>query len=109
MASDREKELEKIIKGTLWMACRYAHGRQSYAVGLYNDSARRAQHFGVVQDRVDDEPLFALDGSLNREMSGLSQAEHDDALRRWRGRGAVPNFTRDLPSPPAPTGGRSDG
>lgn len=99
MGEAREKELEKIIRETLWMACRYAHGRQSYAVGLYNDAARRAQHFGVVQDRIGDEPLFALDGSLNLEMSGLSKAEHDDALRRWRGRGAMPNFALATPTP----------
>jgi hypothetical protein len=45
---DREKQLEQIIRDTLWMARRYADGRQTYAVGMYNDAARIAINLGVV-------------------------------------------------------------
>jgi hypothetical protein len=45
----RLRALERIVADTLWMARRYADGRQSYATGMYNDAARwlsprRARH-----------------------------------------------------------------
>jgi hypothetical protein len=39
--------LKGIIWDIQWMARRYAHGRQSYAVGQYNDAIRLAQRLGM--------------------------------------------------------------
>jgi len=44
---DRCKKLESIIKDTWWMARRYAHGRQSYSVGQFNDALKLAQELGM--------------------------------------------------------------
>ena len=40
-------DLEKIIKDIWWMARRYAHGRQSYAVEQYNSAIKKAQSLGI--------------------------------------------------------------
>lgn len=91
---ERERQLEGIIRDVLWMACRYAHGRQSYAVGSYNDAAKLAIKLGVVKDDG-REPLLALDGSMSPRMSGLTAAEFKLAWDRWRDPDCVPNFARD--------------
>lgn len=79
--------LESIVRDTLWMACRYAHGRSSYAVGMYNEAARRAVALGFLP--YCDEPRFAIDGSLTAEMSGLTPEEFDAALAGWAARDCV--------------------
>jgi hypothetical protein len=78
--------LESIIRDTLWMACRYAHGRQSYSVGMYNDAARRALALGVVAQGCE---TFAIDGSLTREMSGLTPQEFATAWHNWSSPDAI--------------------
>jgi len=45
---DKIKALEGIIYDIWWMAQRYAHGRQSYAVSMYNDAIRKAQELGMI-------------------------------------------------------------
>jgi len=73
-------EASRIIRDTLWMAQRYANGRMSYAVGMYNDAARKAMEDGfVAADR--DAVLWALDG-MDRghgAYSSLSEQEFEDA------------------------------
>lgn len=105
----REDQLERIIRNTLWMARRYAHGRQSYSVAQYNEAARTAMRLGVVSDDVPtDEPMYALDGSFSAGMSGLSGDEYASAFRRWSNRKCIPNFcrsdwlSRDSEEGPAP-------
>ena len=92
----REAErLRKIVRDTMWMACRYAHGRQSYAVAMYNGAARDARALGVLDSRpASDEPVFAIDGSLTPEMSGLTQAEFEEAWSGWHKGDAIPNHCR---------------
>lgn len=73
----RIEQLEKIVRDTLWMAQRYADGRKSYAVGLYNDAARAALRLGVVRPSAD---TFAIDGMQTAGMSGLSPQEFAIAI-----------------------------
>lgn len=40
-------KLEKIIHNIWWMARRYAHGRRTYAVNIFNESIREAQELGL--------------------------------------------------------------
>jgi len=64
---NREKELERIIYDIWWMARRYAHGRQSYAVGQYNDAIRKAQQIGLVfQPDPIDGLIEAKDSQFDR-------------------------------------------
>lgn len=94
LASENAR-LKAVIRDTLWMACRYAHGRQSYAVAMYNEAARNAQQLGALDGRpASDEPIFAIDGSPTREMSGLSVEEFETAWRGWHKHDAVPNHCR---------------
>lgn len=71
----------RIISDTLWMARRYANGRRTYAVALYNEAARSAIALGI------RDVEFALDG-MGPAYSGLTQAEED--------------ATRGPPVPPPP-------
>ena len=48
--ADRVEALESIIRDTLWMAGRYADGRMTYAVGMFNDARAKALSLGVVHD-----------------------------------------------------------
>lgn len=85
----------KIIRDTLWMACRYAHGRQSYSVAMYNEAARDANALGLLENRpAKQEPIFAIDGSLTREMSGLTAEEFEAAWAGWHAQDAIPNHCR---------------
>lgn len=87
--------LRRIIRDTMWMACRYAHGRQSYAVAMYNAAARKANELGALDNRpASQEPIFAIDGTLMREMSGLTEAEFEEAWRGWHREDALPNHCR---------------
>ena len=88
--ADRIDVLEDIVRATLWMACRYAHGRQSYAVGMYNAAARKAEELGIAADKP-GEPIFALDRSMSAEMSGLSMEEFARAYAAWSHDGAIRN------------------
>jgi ABC-type xylose transport system permease subunit len=91
--------LRAIIRDTLWMACRYAHGRRSYAVGMYNEAARRAVKLGAVEQGVE---TFAIDGSLSAEQSGLSQQEFAMAYHCWSSPNAIrthiPRARSDAPN-----------
>ena len=61
----REEQLENIILDIYWMARRYADGRQSYAVGMYNDAIELAIELGVpiTPDHIANPPsYFAQDG-----------------------------------------------
>jgi hypothetical protein len=42
-------EAQRVVRDTLWMAGRYADGRRSYAVGLYNDALAIAQAGGYAE------------------------------------------------------------
>ncbi|GEP00515.1 hypothetical protein [Methylobacterium haplocladii] len=100
-AEQRIAALENIIRDTLWMARRYAHGRQSYAVGMYNDAARRAQHLNV-QLQMTDGSIFALDGTRDgaggAEMSALSPEEFAAAADGLNRVGITPHPDRFSPA-----------
>lgn len=72
-------EAFRVIRETLWMAQRYATGRQSYAVGKYNDAARLAVKIGAVEAKRDG-VLWALDGGNTAGLSGLTEAEFKAAI-----------------------------
>jgi hypothetical protein len=90
------ERLRSIIRETLWMACRYAHGRNTYAVGMYNDAAREAQRLGCAVDNG-NEPIFALDGDLRNGISNLSPEERQEAVRRWSSKNCIRNFLNQHP------------
>ena len=92
---EENAQLRQIIRDTLWMACRYAHGRQSYAVGLYNEAARSAIALRAVDPAKTE--LFAIDGSLSPEMSGLAADEFRRAWHEWSSPEATPNHCRIRP------------
>lgn len=100
-AEQRIAALESIIRDTLWMARRYAHGRQSYAVGMYNDAARRA---GVLNLRLDmtDGSMWALDGTRDgvgsAQMSGLNDLEFEAARKGLNAVGITPHPGRFTPA-----------
>lgn len=100
-ARARVEALESIIRDTLWMARRYAHGRQSYAVSMYNDAARAAVRLEVPLDWPDGSP-FAIDGGREGlggpEMSGLSGSEFVVAVQDLNAKGVTPHPDRFSPA-----------
>ena len=62
---DRTEELESIIQDIWWMARRYADGRKSYAVSMYNEAIRRAEMLGM-KFKTHDESIYAKDGMFDR-------------------------------------------
>jgi hypothetical protein len=80
LKAENEK-LRDIIKDMQWMARRYAHGRMSYAVDMYNCAVRDAQALGVElwPDPIDG-LIEAKDAMLDRawfEARGESWAAAD--------------------------------
>lgn len=61
------QELESIIQDIWWMARRYAHGRQTYAVSDFNNAIRRAQDLGMEFPRDFDGLIEAKDGMLDKD------------------------------------------
>lgn len=61
-------QLEYIIKEIQWMARRYAHGRMSYSVSMYNEAIQLAQSLGM-EFRPDpiDGLIEAKDGMFDKE------------------------------------------
>ena len=60
-------EAQRVVRDTLWMAGRYADGRQTYAVGMYNDALKIAQRGGY-----DGGAKPAIDGGMSLEPTPLS-------------------------------------
>lgn len=102
----RIEALESIIRDTIWMACRYAHGRQSYAVGMYNDAARRAVELGVIEQGLE---TFVIDGSMSAGMSGLTQQEFAAAWHCWSSPQAIRTHIPYRDSDGSPEGGDAGG
>lgn len=77
-----------------WMARRYADGRQSYAVGMFNEITRRLLAAEVRLYQTGDGTVWARDGG-GRAYDGLTDAEaatgsepdwmHDETQRRYEG------------------------
>lgn len=64
----RSEELEKIILDIYWMARRYAHGRQTYAVSQYNDAINKAIELGVdIKPDPVDNLIEAKDRMFDKE------------------------------------------
>jgi hypothetical protein len=79
LKSKRERQLESIILDIYWMARRYADGRQSYAVGMYNDAIELAVKLGLP---ITCDPIagsyFAQDGDPKFPKKELPYAETTD-------------------------------
>ena len=58
----REKVLLGVIQDIYWMARRYADGRQTYAVSMYNDALIEAMTEGFVPRTGSAEGIWAADG-----------------------------------------------
>lgn len=59
---EERDEARHVVKQTLWMAQRYANGRMTYAVEMFNDAARLA----VVGGYAPEGPMIAKDGMFDR-------------------------------------------
>lgn len=60
-----EKELmKKIIRDTLWMARRYANGRQTYAAGMVNGAIDAALSLGIEVEPDSVFGMYANDGTF---------------------------------------------
>lgn len=68
--TDAEKiiALSDIIIEIQWMALRYADGRKTYAVGMYNDAIKKAIDLGICfkPDPISGK-IFAADGEESFE------------------------------------------
>lgn len=82
--SKRERQLEHIILDISWMARRYADGRQTYAVSMYNDAIQLAIKLGLP---IRPDPIvksyFAQDGDssfprkeMPNETARFTEASH---------------------------------
>jgi len=56
----REKELERIIQDTFWMARRYANGRHTVAPSIVNESLAALVKLGV---EISPDPTLVEDGN----------------------------------------------
>ncbi len=74
--STRETQLESIILDIYWMARRYADGRQTYAVSMYNDAIELAVKIGLP---IKNDPIagsyFAQDGDPTYPRKELPNAK----------------------------------
>lgn len=66
---DEIEVLRRIVKDTLWMALRYADGRSTYAVGMFNDAVHALDGVGLgelfkADKRFADDGMY---GSYNPE------------------------------------------
>lgn len=73
-------DLKSIVRDTLWMARRYAHGRSSYSTTMFNEALDKALNLGIgIQDdvtigRYADDGMF---GKWNPETKGWVKDEQD--------------------------------
>ena len=74
VAIAQRDEARHVVRETLWMAGRYANGRQTYAVKMYNDARKIAEAGGYASKA---EP--AVDGG---EMGTPMRIDQDEALAR---------------------------
>jgi hypothetical protein len=66
-------EARQIVRDIYWMARRYADGRQSYAVGMFNDAIRKAYDAGWLEHRIEAEPPYARDSMFSPEWRSIDQ------------------------------------
>ena len=64
---ERCSQLEWILKEIQWMARRYAHGRQSCAVGIYNEAIQEAIDLGIEFKPDNDGLVFAKDAMFDKK------------------------------------------
>lgn len=74
MRTDEEyADLCECLKEIMWMARRYADGRQTYAVGIYNEVVRKCLRLGIKLDPKDG-IIWARDGG-GRDFDGLTDKQ----------------------------------
>jgi hypothetical protein len=62
MSTKREEMLENIIRETMWMARRYAHGRSTYAPDQFNKALDQAIDLGLNIPADKNGKIYADDG-----------------------------------------------
>jgi len=60
--TERERELEKIVVDTMWMARRYACGRLTFAPQIVNQCLEKLDKLGIV---ITDDSTLVEDGNSN--------------------------------------------
>ncbi len=73
----------RVVRDTLWMAGRYADGRKTYAVSIYNDALAVAKAGGY-----DDKASEAIDGSFD-DVPSRCDAARDEGVKAERERCAL--------------------
>ncbi len=66
--------LRRIVADLHWMARRYADGRSSYAVSLFNERVRQLVNLKIRLNPTADGKIFARD-SMGEEYEGVSREE----------------------------------
>jgi hypothetical protein len=89
-------EARNIVRDIHWMARRYADGRQSYAVGMFNDAVKRAYDGGWLQHTMTAEEPFARDGMFSSEWKSIEARLRDAEGEVARLREALEPFARVL-------------
>lgn len=62
----KSARLMRIVKDTLWMAQRYADGRMTYAVEMYNAAARDARSLGIEASDAKDGMFDAQEWDIQK-------------------------------------------
>lgn len=78
--SPESAALKRIIEDFHWMARRYADGRMSYAVSLFNDCTRKALDLGCELNPTADGTIWARDGMGVPDGSPPPSASEEERL-----------------------------
>lgn len=83
MKNQRIAQLESIIRETLWMARRYAHGRSTYAPRMFNEAYDTAKSLGIniAPDAINGSD-YADDGMFGRWNPSTKNFEKIDVSKK---------------------------
>ena len=86
--AENQPLFEEILRDYHWMARRYADGRQSYAVGLFNGHTENLLDAGLTLNPTADEKLFADDAMFGpyrprprAELKPLKQFDSNEVVQ----------------------------
>ena len=75
---NRKKELEYIVRETLWMARRYAHNRRTFAASTVNECIDIALKLGInIEYDEAENTMYADDGDLGKWNPDLQRFERE--------------------------------
>lgn len=79
---EENQALKYIVEQTLWMARRYADGRMTYAVSMFNDAVHELDRAGLSHlftgDPAENHKRFADDGMFGRYDPEMKNFKKED-------------------------------